>query len=110
LELAIGLIAKIEDIADSSGVSPGFRQRARIAFVTTAPYGIAAYESSPRVDLRPSTRILTTTVTQRRRPTAHDPIVGHRSPTLMGRRACATVELQIKRFAASGKPSHPSAM
>jgi hypothetical protein len=24
-ELAIGLIAKIEDIADTSGISPGFR-------------------------------------------------------------------------------------
>jgi hypothetical protein len=37
LELAIRLIAKIEDIADTSGISLGFRQRTRIAFVTTAP-------------------------------------------------------------------------
>lgn len=37
MELTIGLIAKIEDIADTSGISPGFRQRTRIAFVATAP-------------------------------------------------------------------------
>jgi hypothetical protein len=37
LELAIGLIGKIEDIADTFGTSPGFRQRTRIAFVATAP-------------------------------------------------------------------------
>lgn len=37
MELAIGLIAKIEDIADTLGISPGFRQRTGIAFVATAP-------------------------------------------------------------------------
>jgi hypothetical protein len=37
LELTIGLIAKIEDIADTSGISLVFRQMTRIALVTTAP-------------------------------------------------------------------------
>ena len=47
MELTIGLIAKVEDIADTSGISPGFRQRTRIASVTTALQGMAARGSTP---------------------------------------------------------------